>query len=119
MHITIPSSLNSLDAIRRCGYGLINSQTNPSFARRLGTGSYPRFHVYIKDRDINLHLDQKQASYEGYGAHSGEYEGEVVEREAERIAGLLEKMAAERDGEPEDVFKSEEKGFWSRLFGNK
>jgi len=119
MHILIPDSLSPLEAIRRCGYGLINSQNNPSFVRRLGTLNYPRFHVYLKERDINLHLDQKQASYEGYGAHSGEYEGDAVEREAQRIAGILEQSAQERAGAPEDVFKSESKGFWSRLFGNK
>lgn len=119
MHISIPNTLSPLEAIRRCGYGLINSQSNPSFVRRLGTLSYPRFHVYIKERDINLHLDQKQASYEGYGAHSGEYDGEVVERESKRIAGVLEQLVQERSAPAEDIFKSESKGFWSKLFGNK
>ena len=119
MHITIPDSLNPLEAIRHCGYGLINSQNNPSFVRRLGTGSYPLFHVYINERVINLHLDQKQASYEGYSAHSGEYDGDAVEREAQRIEGILLQAEQERSAPVEDVFRSETKGFWSKLFGNK
>jgi len=117
MHIPIPLTLNPLEAIRRCGYGLINSQNNPSFVRRLGTLNYPRFHVYVKDRDINLHLDQKQASYEGYGAHSGEYDGDTVEREAQRIEGILEQLAQERSAPEENIFKAEGRGFWSKLFG--
>jgi len=59
----------------------------PSFIRRLGTDDYPRFHAYVsrETSEINLHLDQKKPSYEGATAHSGEYDGELVEKEAERI----------------------------------
>lgn len=60
-----------------------------SFAKRIHRDFYPRFHVYIKeDREtviFDLHLDQKRPIYEGVTAHSGEYDGEVVEREAARI----------------------------------
>lgn len=72
-----------------------------SFVRSLSVGDYPRFHVYVSLRYgsgqapqeviINLHLDQKKPIYKGVSAHSGEYDGELVEREAERIkqvAGL-------------------------------
>lgn len=56
---------------------------------------YPRFHIYLKKENesliFNLHLDQKKPIYEGAPAHSGEYEGEVVENEAERIKQILEK----------------------------
>ena len=38
---------------------------------------------------VNLHLDQKAPVYEGAAAHSGEYEGEVVSREAERLKADL------------------------------
>ncbi|MDD5145355.1 MAG: hypothetical protein PHF44_00680 [Candidatus Pacebacteria bacterium] len=52
-------------------------------------GAYPRFHVYLKidgqNVIFNLHLDQKRPVYDGATAHSGEYEGELVEKEAERI----------------------------------
>ena len=58
---------------------------------------YPRFHIYLKMDDehneyiFSLHIDQKQPSYE-HGknhAHSGEYKGEVIEAEAERIKKVL------------------------------
>jgi len=56
---------------------------------------YPRFHIYLKtyekDNEIafNLHLDQKRPIYKGVSAHSGEYDGKVVEAEAERIKQVL------------------------------
>jgi hypothetical protein len=62
---------------------------------------YPRFHLYLKvdgstsspqsgeDLIFNLHLDQKRPVYEGTPAHSGEYEGKIVEKEAERIKEIL------------------------------
>ena len=64
---------------------------------------YPRFHLYLKvdgstnspqigkDLIFNLHLDQKRPVYKGASAHSGEYEGEIIEKEAERIRTLLRK----------------------------
>lgn len=60
-----------------------------SFVRRLGTYFYPRFHVYPEivngELLVNLHLDQKKASYPGFRKHSGEYDGPTVEAEADRI----------------------------------
>ncbi len=54
---------------------------------------YPRFHIYLKIENdnliLNLHLDQKGPIYKGAPAHSGEYEGEVVEKETERIKQIL------------------------------
>ena len=56
---------------------------------------YPRFHIYLKkdDEDLifNLHLDQKKPIYKGTAAHAGEYEGEAVEKESERIKEILQK----------------------------
>ena len=56
---------------------------------------YPRFHLYLKiEKDnliFNLHLDQKRPIYKGAPAHAGEYEGEIVEKEAERIKQILPK----------------------------
>ena len=81
--------------IRRCGYGkLLDRRTGQaSYTRRLSRLFYPRFHVYIKEDGesviFNLHLDQKRPIYEGVTAHSGEYDGEVVEREGERIKSYL------------------------------
>lgn len=61
-----------------------------SYIMRLGRDYYPRMHVYItKDSaeggQLDIHLDQKKASYEGQRAHSGEYEGPLVREEAERL----------------------------------
>lgn len=61
-----------------------------SFVRRLGANFYPRFHVYVTENTddvlaLTLHLDQKQPSYAGTRAHSGEYSGEHVQEEADRI----------------------------------
>ena len=81
--------------IRRCGYGKISSRRGGevSYARRAGYDMYPRFHIYVEDRgenwSFNLHLDQRAPVYAGVTAHSGEYDGEVVEREGERIKNCL------------------------------
>jgi len=85
-------------AIRRCGYGLKVDRygSRHSFTRHPDrTVLYPRFHVYIEDKGenwvFNLHLDQRASVYEGTKAHSGEKDGEVVEREGERIKNELNK----------------------------
>ena len=81
--------------IRRCGYGLILDRRRgvKSYVKRLHGDLYPRFHMYIEDGgddwNFNLHLDQRATVYEGVTAHSGEYDGEVVEREAARIKDIL------------------------------
>lgn len=55
---------------------------------------YPRFHLYVKTKDknliFNLHLDQKKPIYRGVPAHAGEYDGEIVEKEAARIKQSLQ-----------------------------
>mgnify|MGYP001569176558 CR=1 FL=1 len=81
--------------IMRCGYAKIIDRRmgKTSFVKRIHRDFYPRFHVYIKIEGgsviFDLHLDQKRPIYEGVTAHSGEYEGKVVEREGERIKSLL------------------------------
>ena len=81
--------------IRRCGYGKITDRRmgKTSYAKRIHRDFYPRFHVYIQIEGetviFNLHLDQKRPIYEGVTAHSGEYDGEVVEREAARLTKFL------------------------------
>jgi len=63
--------------------------------RPLDRSGYPRFHLYLKDSGgnliFNLHLDQKKPIYKGITAHSGEYDGEIIKKEAERIRQLLQK----------------------------
>lgn len=85
---------NIRDGLRRLSYFglLIGGET--SYVRRLSrTQHYPRFHLYLNETAdqiiFNLHLDQKHASYEGSSAHSGEYDGETVKAEAERILNSL------------------------------
>ncbi len=83
---------NPVDFLRSCGYAF-DRQTGEEWScmRRLAGLDYPRFHAYIKldgsSLVINLHLDQKKPSYGTNHAHSGEYDGEIIEREMERIRG--------------------------------
>ncbi|MBI2515166.1 hypothetical protein HYV91_03245 [Candidatus Wolfebacteria bacterium] len=79
---------------RILGYKLLSeSNSEYNFVRSFDGSRYPRFHIYVKAEKaeliFNLHLDQKKPSYEGQTAHSGEYDGELVEKEAERIRWTL------------------------------
>ena len=80
---------NIVNLARKIGYFYIGS----SFIRPLERSGYPRFHLYISEKNdgliFNLHLDQKRPTYKDAPAHSGEYEGPIVEKEAERIKQIL------------------------------
>ncbi len=95
MKIRVSRPSNTLVAIRRCGYAQFRDPRSGEFSytRRLGTGFYPRFHLYTEEHDdvlvLNLHLDQKQPSYGVGHMHSGEYEGSTVENEGARIVASL------------------------------
>jgi hypothetical protein len=118
MRIKISKQDNIIDLIRRCGYSYRGKQACPPtpsrppandwhcragsdsrrgeemvFVRRAGISEYPRFHIYLKEETdgfvLNLHLDQKRASYSGSRAHGGEHEGGALEKEAERIKGII------------------------------
>jgi len=75
--------------------------------------------MYINSEDpliLNLHIDQKQASYEGATAHSGDYDSDLVKQEGQRIYSQIiqeSQQATVVTPEPE-----EKKGFWAGLFGN-
>ena len=104
--------------MRRAGYAEFNdfNANKISYAKRLGTDFYPRFHVYINQKDgfdfLSLHLDQKKASYAGSRAHNGEYDGELVEREAQRLLGLVKnQMDNQTNNLPE-----EKKGLMAKIF---
>ncbi len=60
-----------------------------NFTHPIRGNAFPRFHVYLKIHGenliFNLHLDQRAPIYQGVAAHQGEYSGELVEKEAERI----------------------------------
>lgn len=91
--ITTGKSIN--DMMRTIGYkpAYFQNDGEVSIVRQLGRNDYPRFHVYIKKSSgtfiFNLHLDQKKPSYGGSTGHSGEYDGHIIEDEAERIKQLL------------------------------
>lgn len=80
---------NLYSFMRKCGYAPFHE----SYARVMSASGYPRFHLYINENEdqyvLNLHLDQKRPSYGKETAHSGEYDGKVVEDEARRIEDLI------------------------------
>ncbi len=102
MQITVPKPFaqSAEHFLRRAGYARIvdSARGQTSYVFRLSrTAFYPRLHCYIEKEDaasmtLNLHLDQKQPSYEGSHMHSGEYEGELVEKEAKRIKEVAAKV---------------------------
>ncbi len=65
------------------------------FVRVLGSGGYPRFHLFLKNNltDDNLvfdlHLDQKKPVYKEAHAHAAEYDTKIVKDESERIINIL------------------------------
>src|SRR3989338_174639 len=78
--------------LRKAGYFQIidHRSGHESYVKRLSQSQhYPRFHLYIEenagDYQFNLHLDQKQASYQGQRAHSADYDERLVKEEAEKI----------------------------------
>ncbi|MBI4193315.1 MAG: hypothetical protein HY536_01680 [Candidatus Colwellbacteria bacterium] len=86
--------------MRRCGYApdrFNGDRDDNVFVCPLARNGYPRFHIYarvIEDgavAHLNIHLDQKKPSYEQSGAHahSGEYDGPLIEAEARRIQEVV------------------------------
>lgn len=102
--------------IARAGYAEHRDpySTETSYTHRLGPEFYPRFHVYLEaiggGVNFNLHIDQKKPSYGVGHAHSGEYEGPLVEREAARIREFV----ANYKPPPQEEKK---RGFFSGFFG--
>ncbi|MEK7124706.1 MAG: hypothetical protein AAB877_03455 [Patescibacteria group bacterium] len=92
---------NANSIMRHIGYmpAFFQKAGEFSIVRKIDRNEYPRFHLYIKESKsykleaksytFNLHLDQKKPSYEGQTGHSGDYDGPVVENEAERIKQIL------------------------------
>ncbi|MFH1575640.1 MAG: hypothetical protein ABIB55_01685 [Candidatus Nealsonbacteria bacterium] len=98
MRITFQSQENIQNIMRRCGYFFVREERGElAFVRPLSSSGsgYPRFHAYVKvdgvSREIifNLHLDQKKPIYRGTTAHAGEYDGEIVVNEIERLKKIL------------------------------
>lgn len=89
---------NIPNLMRKLGYhfwGEKKETKEMTFIRPIRGVPFPRFHVWLKENKetgeifLNLHLDQKKPIYKNVPAHSGEYEGEVVEKEAERIKNFF------------------------------
>jgi len=83
------------DIMRTIGYAPAYFQNAGEFSmvRKVTGNDYPRFHLYVKQNSqdfvFNLHLDQKKPSYGGARAHSGDYDGDAVMKEAQRIQQIL------------------------------
>ncbi|PWB38959.1 MAG: hypothetical protein C3F02_00950 [Parcubacteria group bacterium] len=93
MRFKIPvQPVNTLNLMRGLGYS--PHFDNGSYIRRLSRQDYPHYHAYLNEQpsviEISLHLDQKGACYQGQTAHSGEYGGEQLAEERDRIIQLLE-----------------------------
>lgn len=97
MKITINNpKTHSRNLLRRAGYAMHQGRDGViSYTHRLSGDDYPRFHVYVNREEpgllmeITLHLDEKKASYEGFTAHSGQYDSELVIEEKNRLLGLI------------------------------
>lgn len=120
---------NSRNLLRECGYlEILDYKSGKiSYVKKLQGDHYPRFHVYVSKEEpgylqLNMHLDMKKPSYEGFSAHSGEYEGPLVEQEATRISQKLESLVMPANGvrrpdSDSDAAQEQKKTFWGRLFG--
>lgn len=75
---------------------LQSEQSETSYIRRMTNGEFPRFHVYVDAKSggfqVNLHLDQKAPTYGDHTAHSGEYDGQIVEMEGKRIKEIIDSL---------------------------
>lgn len=119
-----PLTDNGRNILRRLGYGEQRTRAGQiSYVRRVSGERFPRYHAYVEDTNgglqVNLHVDQKEASYEGTSAHAGEYEGSVVDREMRRIVEFVEELNTGASSPAHDSTSSTEKkkGFWGTLLG--
>lgn len=90
---------STISLARKLGYipkEIVGDEFN--LIRQIRGDKYPRFHLYLKEdhkRNLlffNLHLGQKKPSYVGASAHSGEYIGKIVKKEAKRIKQIIDNM---------------------------
>ncbi|MBI4407053.1 MAG: hypothetical protein HY565_00955 [Candidatus Kerfeldbacteria bacterium] len=91
--ITWNKPINVMNFLRQVGYHPIHDyqDSKDSWVRNLGSGHYPRFHLYTKGDNrtttFSLHIDQKQHTMEvpGVKRHAGEYDSAVVQQEGNRL----------------------------------
>jgi len=83
--------------LRETGYLPIHDHKTgkDSYVRKLSSGHYPRFHLYLvedkKEVIFDLHLDQNINRYLGQTAHNADYESPEVKAELTRIYGFVKK----------------------------
>lgn len=125
MKLFIPGPIpdHARNIMRRLGYGEQRARSGQiSYVRRVSSERFPRFHVYVEDMgggiQVNLHVDQKEATYEGAHAHSGEYEGSLVEREMAAIHAFVTslKSTGSQTTEKKVVQSKKKTGFISKFF---
>lgn len=106
-----PFKENAHVLLQRAGYASHRAGAEISYTKRLSGERYPRFHVYPDIQGahvrLNLHLDMKQNTYEGFARHQGEYEGKKVEDEMARLRAHFEsqKGSAEKEQPKEEKKK--------------
>ncbi|MBI4256684.1 hypothetical protein HY626_01345 [Candidatus Uhrbacteria bacterium] len=119
---TGPLSDNARNLLRRMGYGEQRTRAGQiSYVKRVAGERFPRYHAYVEDLNggiqVNLHVDQKEASYEGTSAHAGEYEGPIVEHEMRRITEFVVSLKETTSASSSTPTNEKKKGFWGTLFG--
>ena len=117
MKVSITTTDRAMQFMRRAGYGFQKEGGGEAaFIRRVGAADFPRYHAYVTEQpgaiQVNLHVDQKAPTYQQGRAHSGEYEGPLIEQEAARLRGCVGETSNKERG-PVDEGK---KGFFGRLF---
>lgn len=117
-----PLSDTARNLLRRAGYGEHRGrEAQLSYVKRIHATPFPRYHAYVEDRaggmQLNLHLDQKEASHAGSHAHGGDYDGPLVERESARIIAFVKSLGSEAvEQKGQEKMETRKKGFFGWLF---
>ncbi|MBM5789800.1 hypothetical protein FJZ23_01805 [Candidatus Parcubacteria bacterium] len=124
MRYSFPGPLpdHARNLMRRMGYGEQRARSGQiSYVKRVSSDRFPRYHAYVEDTagggmQVNLHVDQKEASYEGTSAHAGEYDGPLVEREMNTITAFVTSVASAPPPSPPVAKPKKNTSFFSRFF---
>lgn len=93
---------NVYSILRETGYMPLHDRLTGknSYARKLSSNRYPRFHLYLQENPqeiiFDLHLDQNINSYEGQTAHNADYDSDEVRQELIRIFGFVRKYLSSK-----------------------
>jgi len=96
MKFSLSIGTNSINFMRRVGYSFQRNTDSgqQSFIRPLARGGYPRFHAYVTqdsvELHISIHIDHKKHTYGSATRHHGEYEDSgALSEEVERIKSFV------------------------------